>query len=284
MDVVRTIESVRSSVAGARRKGGIVGLVPTMGALHAGHASLMEAAVRRCDYTVVSIFVNPTQFGPQEDLDAYPQPFESDCRLCRELRVDLVFAPTAREMYGEETKTWVQGVGLTEALCGRSRPHHFRGVTTVCAKLFNIVAPDVAFFGQKDAQQALVIKRMVQDLNMPLAIEVCPTIREPDGLAVSSRNQYLDPEQRREAARLYQTLQTCQAQIAQGQRSAAPLIATMREVLQRIPAAEIDYVSIVDAETLAPAERLRGRILVALAVTIGPARLIDNILVDLGPS
>ncbi|MCH8216512.1 MAG: pantoate--beta-alanine ligase [Planctomycetes bacterium] len=284
MDVAKTIESVRSSVAGARREGGTVALVPTMGSLHAGHASLMTAAVRRCDYTVVSIFVNPTQFGPQEDMDDYPQPFESDCALCHELGVDLVFAPTAQQMYGQASSTWVQVVGLTDVLCGRSRPDHFRGVTTVCTKLFNIVAPDVAFFGQKDAQQALVVKRMVQDLNMPLAIEVCPTIREPDGLAVSSRNQYLDPEQRREAARLYQTLQTCQIQIAQGRRSAAVLIASMRDELQQIPRAKIDYVSIVDSETLIPVEEVRGRLLIALAVQIGPARLIDNILVDLGPS
>ncbi len=283
MDVAKTIESVRSSVAGARRKGGTVALVPTMGSLHAGHASLMAAA-RRYDYTVVSIFVNPTQFGPQEDMDEYPQPFESDCALCDEQGVDLVFAPTAQQMYGQASSTWVQVVGLTDALCGLSRPDHFRGVTTVCTKLFNIVAPDVAFFGQKDAQQALVIKRMVQDLNMPLAIEVCPTIREPDGLAISSRNQYLDPEQRRQAARLYQTLQSCQTQIAQGRRSAPALIASMREALRQIPAAEIDYVSIVDGETLVPVERLRGRLLIALAVKIGPARLIDNILVDLGPS
>ena len=284
MDVAKTIESVRSSVAGARREGGTVALVPTMGSLHAGHASLMTAAVRRCDYTVVSIFVNPTQFGPQEDMDDYPQPFESDCALCHELGVDLVFAPTAQQMYGQASSTWVQVVGLTDVLCGRSRPDHFRGVTTVCTKLFNIVAPDVAFFGQKDAQQALVVKRMVQDLNMPLAIEVCPTIREPDGLAISSRNQYLDPEQRREATRLYQTLQTCQIQIAQGRRSAAALIASMRDELQQIPRAKIDYVSIVDSETLIPVEEVRGRLLIALAVQIGPARLIDNILVDLGPS
>ena len=284
MDVAKTIESVRSSVAGARREGGTVALVPTMGSLHAGHASLMTAAVRRCDYTVVSIFVNPTQFGPQEDMDDYPQPFESDCALCHELGVDLVVAPTAQQMYGQASSTWVQVVGLTDVLCGRSRPDHFRGVTTVCTKLFNIVAPDVAFFGQKDAQQALVVKRMVQDLNMPLAIEVCPTIREPDGLAISSRNQYLDPEQRREAARLYQTLQTCQIQIAQGRRSAAALIASMRDELQQIPRAKIDYVSIVDSETLIPVEEVRGRLLIALAVQIGPARLIDNILVDLGPS
>ena len=284
MDVAKTIESVRSSVAGARREGGTVALVPTMGSLHAGHASLMTAAVRRCDYTVVSIFVNPTQFGPQEDMDDYPQPFESDCALCHELGVDLVFAPTAQQMYGQASSTWVQVVGLTDVLCGRSRPDHFRGVTTVCTKLFNIVAPDVAFFGQKDAQQALVDKRMVQDLNMPLAIEVCPTIREPDGLAISSRNQYLDPEQRREATRLYQTLQTCQIQIAQGRRSAAALIASMRDELQQIPRAKIDYVSIVDSETLIPVEEVRGRLLIALAVQIGPARLIDNILVDLGPS
>ena len=284
MDVVKTIESVRSSVAGVRRKGGTVGLVPTMGALHAGHASLMEAAVRHCDYTVVSIFVNPTQFGPQEDYKDYAQPFESDCALCHGLGIDLVFAPTTEQMYGHDTSTWVQVDGLTDVLCGRSRPDHFRGVTTVCTKLFNIVTPDVAFFGQKDAQQALVIKRMVQDLKMPLAIEVCPTIREADGLAISSRNQYLDPEQRREAARLYRALQACQAQIAQGRRSAPALIAGIREALRQIPAAEIDYVCIVDSETLVPVEKIRGRLLIALAIRIGPARLIDNILVDLGPS
>jgi len=191
MEIAKTIESVRSLVKAARSRGKKIGFVPTMGALHIGHISLIEAAVKTCDFVVVSIFVNPTQFGPGEDLEKYPRPIDADLEICRKGGVNVVFAPTAEQMYPAENLTWVDVEKLTEPLCGQSRPWHFRGVTTVCAKLFNIVAPDIAFFGQKDAQQAIVIKRMAADLNMPLEIVICPTIRQPDGLAVSSRNQYL---------------------------------------------------------------------------------------------
>jgi len=196
MEVVRTIESVRDLVKTARSRGKKIGLVPTMGALHIGHISLIKAAVKGCDFVVVSIFVNPTQFSPGEDFERYPRPIDADMEICKEAGVDVVFTPTTEQMYQKENLTWVNVEKLTEQLCGRCRPGYFRGVTTVCAKLFNIVGSDFAYFGQKDAQQAIVIKRMVADLNMPLEIVVCPTVRERDGLAVSSRNQYLTEQQR----------------------------------------------------------------------------------------
>lgn len=280
MDVVTTSESLRAKVRKARATDKRIGFVPTMGALHQGHASLMQAAAGQCDYVVVSIFVNPTQFGPNEDLEAYPRSFSEDCALCDSERVDLVFAPSIEEMYGSSGLTWVQVDRLTETLCGTSRPGHFRGVTTVCTKLFNMAQPDRAFFGQKDAQQALVIERMVADLNMPLSVEICPAVREPDGLAVSSRNSYLNPEQRSQANCLYQALMTCETGIKQGIKNVDLLIDQMREVIGQAPEAKIDYASIVDNRTLRPVETIRDGVLVALAVYLGPARLIDNILVD----
>ncbi|MBA7690668.1 Pantothenate synthetase [subsurface metagenome] len=206
MEVAETIESIRSVVKTVRSGGKIIGLVPTMGALHIGHISLIEAAVDKCDFVVVSIFVNPTQFVPGEDLEKYPRPLEADLEICRKAGVDAVFAPTPGQIYPGENLTWVNVEKLTEPLCGQFRPGHFRGVVTVCAKLFNIVAPDIAFFGQKDAQQAIVIKRMVADLNMPLEIVICPTVRRPDGLAVSSRNKYLTEEQKKDATYVYKSL------------------------------------------------------------------------------
>ena len=253
-----------------------------MGALHVGHVSLIEAAVQQTDFVVVSIFVNPTQFCPGEDLDKYPRPFEADLEICRQQGVDVVFAPTPEEMYASESLTWVTVEKLTEPLCGRFRPGHFRGVTTVCAKLFNIVQPDVAFFGQKDGQQAIVVKRMVADLNMPLKIVVCPTVREPDGLAVSSRNKYLNESQRKDATCIYKSLQTCRQMIEAGEKDAAKVVAEMRKILARIPSAQIEYVNLVDAETLEPVSRVAGPVLAAVAVKLGPARLIDNIRVDAG--
>lgn len=282
MEVAATIESVRNAVRAARREGRKIGLVPTMGALHIGHVSLIEAAARECDFVVVSIFVNPTQFGPGEDFEKYPRPLEADLALCREAGVDVVFAPAPKEIYPAENITWVAVEKLTEPLCGRSRPGHFRGVTTVCAKLFNIVAPDVAYFGQKDAQQAIVIKRMVRDLNMALRIVVCPTVREPNGLAVSSRNQYLSAQQKRDAAKIYQSLEKCRQMIAAGVRDPRQIIAQMRNVLQQVPSIQIEYISLVDAETLESVEQIAGQVLAAVAVRLGPARLIDNILVDAG--
>jgi pantoate--beta-alanine ligase len=280
MQVAKTIAEIGAGVAQARKVGKTVGFVPTMGALHDGHVSLVEAAARRCDYVVVSIFVNPAQFGPAEDLSKYPRPFEKDLAICEKHAVDAVFAPQAQEMYPRENLTWVNVEKLTDRLCGEFRPGHFRGVATVCAKLFNIVCPDVAFFGQKDAQQALVIRRMVADLNMPLEIVVCPTVREPDGLAMSSRNQYLSPQERRDATRLYQSLEQCRALIEAGQRSAEVIREQMCEVLRQMPATTIEYVSISDAETLEELNQVRGRVLVAVAVRMKSARLIDNILVD----
>ncbi|OHB64834.1 MAG: pantoate--beta-alanine ligase [Planctomycetes bacterium RBG_13_62_9] len=280
MQVAKTIGEIRGLVAQARAAAKTVGLMPTMGALHAGHISLIDAARGRCGYVVVSIFVNPTQFGPTEDLNKYPRPFEKDLEVCEKHGVDAVFAPTVAQMYPRENLTWVNVERLTDRLCGQLRPGHFRGVATVCAKLFNIVCPDVAFFGQKDAQQALVIRRMVADLNAPLEIVVCPTVREPDGLATSSRNQYLSPGERKDAAQIYKSLQQCRELIEAGQRDAELIRARMREILQRVPSMSIEYVSLSDAETLEELQDVRGRVLAAVAIRMKSARLIDNILVD----
>jgi len=282
MEIAKTIESVRSLVKAARREGKKIGFVPTMGALHIGHISLIETANNDCDFVVVSIFVNPTQFGPGEDFKKYPRPLKADLEICRKAEVDVVFAPTPEQMYPDENLTWVNVEKLTEPLCGRFRPGHFRGVTTVCAKLFNIVAPDIAFFGQKDAQQAIVIRRMVIDLNMPLEIVICPTIREPNGLAVSSRNQYLTEQQKKDATNIYKSLQRCRHVIDAGIKDTKEIITEMCTILKQVPSIEIEYISIVDAETLQAIDRIVGKVLAAVAVRIGPARLIDNILVDTG--
>jgi pantoate--beta-alanine ligase len=282
MEVAETIKSVRRLVKAARSKGNKIGLVPTMGALHIGHICLIEKAVKGSDFVVVSIFVNPTQFGPGEDFEKYPRSFESDLEICRKAGVDIVFAPSPQEMYKKENLTWVNVEKLTEPLCGRSRPRHFRGVTTVCAKLFNIVEPDVAYFGQKDAQQAIVIKRMVADLNMPLEIVVCPTVREPDGLAVSSRNKYLSEQQRKDATYIYKSLKKCESLVEAGTTDSKTIIGEMKQILNQVSSIEIEYISIVDAESLQELERIAGKALAAVAVKIGSARLIDNIVVDAG--
>lgn len=282
MEVAETIKSVRRLVKAARSKGNKIGLVPTMGALHIGHICLIEKAVKGSDFVVVSIFVNPTQFGPAEDFEKYPRSFENDLEICRKAGVDIVFAPSPQEMYKKENLTWVNVEKLTEPLCGRSRPRHFRGVTTVCAKLFNIVEPDVAYFGQKDAQQAIVIKRMVADLNMPLEIVVCPTVREPDGLAVSSRNKYLSEQQRKDATCIYKSLKKCESLVEAGTTDSKTIIGEMKQILNQVSSIEIEYISIVDAESLQELERIAGKALAAVAVKIGSARLIDNIVVDAG--
>jgi len=280
MEVLETVEAIRSLVKAARSHGKTIGLVPTMGALHIAHISLIEAAVKQSDFVVLSIFVNPTQFGPAEDFQKYPRPFDADLEICKKAGVHIVFAPTTEQMYGSENLTWVSVEKLTEPLCGQFRPEHFRGVTTICAKLFNIVEPDVAFFGQKDAQQAIVIKRMVADLNMPLQIIVCPTVREPDGLAVSSRNKYLTEQQAKDATSIYKSLQQCRRTIEAGITDTQQIVTEMRIILQQAPSIEIEYISIVDAETLQSLDHVSGKILAAVAVRIGPARLIDNILLD----
>jgi pantoate--beta-alanine ligase len=251
-----------------------------MGALHVGHVSLIKAAAARCDFVVVSIFVNPTQFGPGEDFEKYPRPVEKDLALCAENGVDAVFAPSPAEMYPRQNLTWVTVEKVSEPLCGRSRPGHFRGVATVCTKLFNIVGADAAFFGQKDAQQVAVIRRMVADLNMPLEIVVCPTVREPDGLATSSRNQYLSPQERKDAAVIYRALQISAELIRAGEMDAARIARQMGEVLRQVPALRIEYVSIVDAESLEDVGQVQGKVLVAVAGRLGSTRLIDNIVVD----
>ena len=282
MEVAKTVIEVRKLVRQARQQGGTIGLVPTMGALHQGHVSLIEAAAGRCDFIVVSIFVNPTQFGPSEDFAKYPRPIEQDLAICKDHGVDLVFTPSAEEMYGQGGLTWVEVERLTSPLCGRFRPGHFRGVTTVCAKLFNIVLPDLAFFGQKDAQQAVVIRRMVKDLNMPLEIVVCPTVREPDGLAMSSRNRYLSPSHRGQAATIYRALRHGEDEIRRGVKDAGKLADAITAILRQVPGIALQYVSIVDAESLQPKDPVTGEVLVAVAVRIGSTRLIDNIVVDAG--
>jgi pantoate--beta-alanine ligase len=281
--VVSTTLATRRAVAEARARGLSVGLVPTMGALHAGHTSLIRAARRETGFVAVSIFVNPTQFGPHEDFDRYPRPLEQDLRLCAEEGADLVFTPDAQALYPPGFRTYVEVHSLQDVLCGASRPGHFRGVATVVLKLFNIVGADTAFFGEKDAQQVRLLQQMVRDLDVPVEVRVCPTVREPDGLALSSRNQYLDPQQRRQAPVLFQTLEDARALVGRGERDAGKVRQVLASRLATAAAARPDYVAVVDWETLAPVERLQGRVLIALAVRFGSTRLIDNILLDVGP-
>jgi pantoate--beta-alanine ligase len=279
IQVAREIPATRAAVASARRAGRPIALVPTMGALHAGHTSLIEAARRdrgAPGFVVVSIFVNPTQFGPHEDFTRYPRPEAADLDACRRAGVDLVFYPVPAEMYAPDASTTVCVAGVTDTLCGPHRPGHFTGVATVVAKLFNIVQPDAAYFGQKDAQQLAVIRRMVRDLNMPIRVVGCPTVREPDGLALSSRNAYLKPAERQQALSLYRALTQARELIAAGQTDAAAILEQMRAVILAAGQATIDYVSIVDPESMQPVARIGGPVLVALAVRIGATRLIDN--------
>jgi pantoate--beta-alanine ligase len=275
MKVVMTISEVRDAVAAARKNGLRIGFVPTMGDLHAGHIALVAAAKKQTDIVVVSIFVNPTQFGPGEDYERYARNLPLDIELCTAAGVDFIFAPSVNEMYPQEKLTWVNVEKLSEPLCGQSRPEHFKGVTTICAKLFNIVLPDVAFFGRKDAQQSIIIRRMVKDLNMPLAIVVCPTVREADGLAMSSRNKYLDLRQRAAAPVIYTALKKCVALLASGTVDTA-----IRVILEKTTSAQIEYIGIMDTDTLRPVERIGGETLVAVAVRIGSTRLIDNLIFD----
>ncbi len=261
------------------RASGKLGFVPTMGALHQGHLELVRVAQQRCDGVVVSIFVNPIQFAPKEDYRCYPRDFARDRKLLREIGVDVIFYPDVREMYPENYSTYVEVECLTQHLCGKSRPGHFRGVTTVVAKLFNIVKPHIAVFGQKDAQQAFVIKRMVRDLNFDIEIVVVPTVREPDGLAMSSRNSYLTPDERRQAVVLYQALRHAEQLIKDGERDARKVKRAMRRIIQTSSSGRIDYVEIVDTDYLKPIQLIKNDILIALAVYFGRARLIDNLIV-----
>ena len=259
---------------------GSVGLVPTMGYLHEGHLSLVRRAREECDHVVVSIFVNPTQFGPQEDLSRYPRDLDRDLSLLEPLGTDLVWLPTAEIMYPPGYQTWVEVEAITRPLEGAMRPGHFRGVTTVVAKLFNAVQPSRAYFGQKDAQQAAVIRRMTRDLSYPIEVVVCPIVREPDGLAMSSRNVYLGPEQRKAATVLYRSLNAAKDAYANGERSAEKLRQIMREVLTSEPLAEVQYVSCAGYDTLEELETVSDKALLSMAVFVGKTRLIDNMVLE----
>ncbi|HVP13558.1 MAG TPA: pantoate--beta-alanine ligase [Phycisphaerae bacterium] len=280
--VVTTVKDIREAVRRARGQGRTIGFVPTMGALHRGHVSLIEASTKDRHWTVVSIYVNPTQFGPNEDFAKYPRTFDADRDACRSAGAELIFVPQDPEIYPPGDQTRVIPGALAETMCGLSRPGHFVGVCTVVAKLFNIVQPDVAYFGRKDAQQALIIQRMVRDLHMPINIVLCPLIRERDGLAMSSRNTRLDTEQRAQALCLHKALCRGRDDLKSGETSTGRIIAAMRATAAEIaPAAVIDYLTIVDPQTLAPIVKPTGRVMIAGAVRVGDVRLIDNILVDL---
>lgn len=283
MIIANTIEEVRAQVREWRKEGLTIGLVPTMGYLHEGHASLVDKAVTECDRVVASDFVNPTQFGPGEDLEAYPRDFERDCALLEAHGCDMVFHPEVDEMYpqgGGTTDTFIEILSeMPKQLCGVTRPIHFRGVCTVVGKLFNIVTPDKAFFGQKDAQQLAIIKHMVRDLNFGIEIIGCPIVREEDGLAISSRNTYLNPEERKAALILSQSVKLAKDMVAGGERDSETVLEAMRAHIEVEPLARIDYVSAVDRITMLPVSELSDGVLVAMAVYIGKTRLIDNFTV-----
>ena len=281
MKICATIPEARAACRDARAgRKRVVGLVPTMGALHEGHLSLVRAAKAQCDAVAVSIFVNPTQFGPTEDLSKYPRQFDRDCQLLEKEGVDILFAPSVDEIYPDGAVTWVLVEGLSEKLDGRSRPGHFRGVTTIVAKLFHIIEPDAAFFGQKDAAQLAVIRRMVRDLSFSVEIVACPIVRESDGLAMSSRNAYLNREERGRALVLRRSLRQVQREFQGGERTTAKLISAAKEVFAREPQVVLDYFEIVDPDTLDPVERISQKTLVAVAAYVGPTRLIDNTVLE----
>ena len=279
MKIVGTVKEVREQVKEWKKQGLSVGFVPTMGYLHEGHKSLMDAARKGNDKVVVSIFVNPMQFGSTEDLATYPRDLDHDAALCESAGVDLIFHPEAEEMYEKDFCSFVDMTGLTEGLCGKTRPIHFRGVCTVVNKLFNIVTPDHAYFGQKDGQQLAVIKRMVRDLNMDIEIVGCPIVREEDGLAKSSRNTYLSPEERKAALILSKTV-ALGKELAKTEKDANKVVEAMKKNIETEPLAKIDYVEAVDALSMAPVEKLEGACMLAMAVYIGKTRLIDNTLIN----
>ena len=281
MIIATTIAQVRAQVAAWKKEGLTVGLVPTMGYLHEGHASLVEEAVRQCDRVVASDFVNPTQFGPNEDLEAYPRDFDRDCALLEEHGCAMVFHPAVEEMYAPGAATYVEILSdMPKQLCGKTRPIHFRGVCTVVSKLFNIVTPDKAFFGQKDAQQLAIIRQMVRDLSYGIEIVGCPIVREADGLAKSSRNTYLSEAERQAALVLSESVFLGQKMVTEGETDANKIVAAMTEHIQAQPLAKIDYVSAVDGVTMDPVDQIAGTVLVAMAVYIGKTRLIDNFIVE----
>jgi len=281
MEVIYHISEMQRRSDELRREGKRIGFVPTMGYLHEGHLSLLHIAKRHSDVTVMSIFVNPTQFAPSEDYQEYPRDFERDRKLAEAEGCDILFYPSAEEMYPQPYRTYVEVEEITRVLCGISRPHFFRGVATVVTKLFNIVKPHVAVFGQKDAQQAIVIQQMVRDLNFDIEILVGPIVREADGLAMSSRNTYLSPDERQQALVLYRSLKQAESLIEKGERNARKIKAEMEKIIKTAPSARIDYISIVETSSLKEVDKLRGEILIALAVWIGKTRLIDNTMIKL---
>lgn len=278
MKLLTEVKAVRDAMRAVRSDGATIGLVPTMGALHDGHLSLASASVAHCDVTAVSIFVNPLQFGPNEDFERYPRDFEADAKRLEPLGVDYVFTMTPEDMYPSGYCTYVVQEGLFEPLCGEFRPGHFRGVATVVTKLFLLVQPHAAFFGQKDAQQCIVLKRLVDDLGFDVDVRVVPTMREPDGLAMSSRNLYLSESRRRDAASLYRALSAARSLYEAGERSTAPMIAAMDEVFAPIDDIVVEYREIVDPVTLQRIDRVESRALAAVAARLGPSRLIDNVV------
>ncbi|MBS3899301.1 MAG: pantoate--beta-alanine ligase [Dethiobacter sp.] len=280
MEIIREISLLRARVKEARSQGKLVGLVPTMGCLHQGHLALLDKAKAENGLTILSIFVNPIQFGVGEDYEEYPRHLESDATQVEKAGGQIIFAPTVKEMYPQGYATYIDVERLTAGLCGASRPHHFRGVTTVVAKLFNIATPDNAYFGQKDAQQALVIQRMTKDLNMNVLVHIMPTVREADGLAMSSRNSYLSLAERKAALILSQTLKQVAEKIRGGERDASAIQAFIVEKISLEPLATIDYAAVVDTEEIRPLKEISGRTLIALAVRFGKTRLIDNIILE----
>jgi len=280
MKIIKSIKNAQQILEKEKFKRKTIGFVPTMGALHIGHLSLIRRARKENDLVVVSIFVNPVQFGSKEDFKKYPRAFKKDVLLCKKTGVDFIFYPNAKDMYPKDYKTYVNVEDLSDCLCGKSRPGHFKGVATIVAKLFNIIRPDTAYFGQKDAQQAVIIKKMAQNLNIPLKIKVMPTVREKDGLAMSSRNIYLNAEERKEAVVLYKALKKAKEIIAHGKKNSQEVIAMMSSLIKQSRAVKIDYVSIVDFENLKPVKIIKNRVLVALAVRFGKTRLIDNVIIE----
>jgi len=280
MRLVRQARQMAHVAQALRRAGKTVGFVPTMGALHDGHLSLIRAASRQTQVVVVSLFVNPLQFGPTEDYACYPRDLKRDLHLAKAGGCDVAFAPNVSQMYPNDFRTFVEVEGLSDRLEGASRPGHFRGVATVVAKLFSLVQPTIAYFGQKDYQQALIIQRMVKDLGMPVAIRLMPTVREPDGLAMSSRNVSLSPDERRQATVLHRALQLARERIRAGERNPRRVVDVMQDRIRREPAARVDDLAIVQAHTLEPLTTIRGHVAILLAVWIGSTRLIDNLLVD----
>lgn len=277
MQVIRSINEMQSTSISNRLTGHLIGLVPTMGALHEGHKSLIETSRDKADVTIVSLFVNPTQFAPSEDFQEYPRDFEADRAFCEENGVDILFAPSKEEVYPKTFSTYVEEDFVSKGLCGVSRPHHFRGVTTICAKLFNIVRPDVAVFGQKDAQQCAVIRKMIEDLHLPIELAVAPTVREEDGLALSSRNQYLTPEQRNDAGLIFRALSEGKALADNGVESVDRIIAEVTHTLSSSRRLRIIYAAIVDKQLMQPVREVRrGECLIAVACWLDQVRLIDN--------